>query len=86
MASQLYLIIIIYSAILKRDLDHLSRNYKEMSTKIFTQSPVWGASSLVWSHSYYDTALWEKILKDEMGEEIMIKTCRRSNSPKVLIS
>lgn len=40
---------------------------------------------MVWSHGYYDTALWEKLLKEHLGEKILIKTARDSTSPKVFI-
>jgi calcium-independent phospholipase A2-gamma len=50
---------------------------------VFTQSALWGTSNLVWSHSYYDTALWEKALKEYLGEEVLIKTTRNGNGPKV---
>lgn len=64
-------------------MDELSKDYKSFSTKIFTQSPLWGTSSLVWSHSYYDTALWEQMLKDVYGDSTLIKTARDPKIPKV---
>ncbi|XP_023288722.1 calcium-independent phospholipase A2-gamma isoform X2 [Orussus abietinus] len=76
----------ILSAILggdkRKTLDELSELYKEIGTKIFTQSPIRGTSSLVWSHAYYDTALWEELLKEQLGDKDLIKTARDSNSPK----
>lgn len=72
-----------FAGALKKDLDELSKDYKDLSTKIFTQSPLWGTSSLVWSHSYYDTALWEQMLKDVYGDSILIKTARDPKVPKV---
>lgn len=57
--------------------------YKELSTKIFTQSAIKGTSSLVWSHAYYDTALWEQLLAENLGDRILIKTARDPNAPKV---
>lgn len=67
----------------QKDLDSIAQRYKEISTKVFNQSALWGTSSLVWSHSYYDTALWEKMLKEYLGEEVLIKTSRNSKCPKV---
>ncbi|KRT85753.1 hypothetical protein AMK59_230 [Oryctes borbonicus] len=69
--------------ILQKDLDQIQKNYKKLSTQVFTQSTIKGTSSLVWSHSYYDTALWEKLLKMELGEETLIRTSRNKNTPKV---
>lgn len=62
----------------------LERYYKELSVKIFSQNAFWGTSNLVWSHSYYDTKVWEQILKDFFGETDMIKTSRHQVSPKVI--
>lgn len=41
-----------------------------------------GASRLVWSHSYYDTAAWEKMLQDNLGD-CMLTHCNRKKNPKV---
>ncbi|KAF2900576.1 hypothetical protein ILUMI_05618 [Ignelater luminosus] len=67
----------------QQDLDSIAQHYKEISTKVFNQSALWGTSSLVWSHSYYDTALWEKMLKEYLGEEVLIKTSRNPKCPKL---
>ena len=37
----------------------------------------------MWSHGYYDTALWEKLLQEHLGDKILIKTVRDPNAPKV---
>ncbi|XP_033232168.1 calcium-independent phospholipase A2-gamma-like isoform X2 [Belonocnema kinseyi] len=65
-----------------KTLDEVSKLYKELSTKIFTQSPLKGTSSLVWSHAYYDTALWEQMLQEQVGHKDLIKTARDTNTPK----
>lgn len=70
-------------AIHRRNLDEISEGYKELSMKVFKQSPLWGTSNLVWSHSYYDTSLWEQLLKEHLGEETLIKTARYPDCPKV---
>lgn len=66
----------------RKSLYEISELYKELSAKVFTQSAIKGTSNLVWSHGYYDTALWEKLLKEHLGEKILIKTARDSTSPK----
>ena len=69
----------------KKTLLELSDMYKELSTKIFTQSTFWGTSNLVWSHSYYDTIMWEQLLKTYIGETPLIRTARDPLMPKVSI-
>ncbi|XP_033329381.2 calcium-independent phospholipase A2-gamma isoform X2 [Megalopta genalis] len=66
----------------KKSLSEISELYRELSIKIFTQSTIKGTSNLVWSHAYYDTALWEKLLQDHLGDKILIKTVRDPNTPK----
>ncbi|KAF4519978.1 hypothetical protein B566_EDAN005478 [Ephemera danica] len=67
----------------KKNLDDCSALYKEISARIFNQSAFWGTGSLLWSHSYYDTALWEKILQTHIGDVQLIKTARDRHCPKV---
>lgn len=69
----------------KKTLSELSFMYKELSTKIFTQSTFWGTSNLVWSHSYYNTEMWEQLLKTYIGETPLIKTARDPLMPKLSV-
>ncbi|XP_058797379.1 calcium-independent phospholipase A2-gamma-like isoform X1 [Phymastichus coffea] len=66
----------------RKSLNEISELYKELSTRIFTQSTLRGTSSLVWSHSYYDTALWEQMLKEQLGNKDLIETTRDPIAPK----
>ncbi|KAK0163669.1 hypothetical protein PV327_007325 [Microctonus hyperodae] len=66
----------------RRSLDEISDLYKDLSTKIFNVGAIRGTSSLVWSHAYYDTALWEQLLMEQFGDEDLIKTSRERTSPK----
>lgn len=67
----------------RKSLDEVLTLYKDLSTRVFTQSAIKGTSSLVWSHAYYDTALWEQLLAEHLGDKILIKTTRDPNAPKV---
>ncbi|XP_053984774.1 calcium-independent phospholipase A2-gamma-like isoform X2 [Hylaeus volcanicus] len=66
----------------RKSLHEISELYRELSTKVFTQSAIKGTSNLVWSHAYYDTPLWEKLLQEHLGDRVLIKTARDLNAPK----
>ncbi|XP_071871473.1 calcium-independent phospholipase A2-gamma isoform X1 [Bombus fervidus] len=66
----------------RKSLFQISELYKELSTEVFTQSAIKGTSNLVWSHGYYDTALWEKLLKENIGDKVLIKTVHDPAAPK----
>lgn len=66
-----------------KTLDEVSELYKDMSKKIFSQNAFWGTSNLVWSHSYYNTEMWEQLLKTYVGETDLMKTSRHRHCPKV---
>lgn len=36
----------------------------------------------MWTHSYYDTAAWERMLQDNLGD-CTLTQCNRNNAPKV---
>ncbi|CAG9821065.1 unnamed protein product [Phaedon cochleariae] len=65
----------------QKSLDEVVDIYKTISTKIFTQSTLKGTSNLVWSQSYYDTALWEKLLMDQWKDKLLIDTRRNLTVP-----
>lgn len=67
----------------KISLDELAKVYKEMSVQIFSQSRLNGTTNLFLNHSYYDTSLWEKILKENLGELTLTSTNRNPKCPKV---
>lgn len=69
----------------RKSLFQISELYKELSTKVFTQSAIKGTSNLVWSHGYYDTALWEKLLQENIGDKVLIKTVHDPAGPKVCV-
>ncbi|XP_076231810.1 calcium-independent phospholipase A2-gamma isoform X2 [Calliopsis andreniformis] len=66
----------------RKSLNEISELYKELSIKVFTQNAIKGTGNILWSHSYYDTALWEKLLQEHLGDKILIKTIRDPKTPK----
>ena len=49
--------------IMKVPISEVEERYIEFSRQMFTRNMVYGTGKLVWSHAFYDTATWEKILK-----------------------
>lgn len=39
----------------------------------------------MWTHSYYDTAAWEKMLQDNL-RDCTLTQCNRNNAPKVRLA
>ncbi|XP_077070457.1 calcium-independent phospholipase A2-gamma-like isoform X1 [Siphateles boraxobius] len=64
-------------------LDECEEMYHRFGTDVFRQNPLVGTVKMGWTHSYYNTETWEMILREKMGEEILIKTARDEQSPKV---
>lgn len=61
--------------------------YKRISNQMFykpsTLDVLSNTSRLVWSHAYYDTELWESLLKKHVGYRRIIDTSKLSHCPKV---
>lgn len=64
-------------------LAEASAMYEEFGMKLFTQSAFWGVSNLVLGRAYYDTNMFEDLLKKFIGEIPMIQTTRHPKCPKV---
>ncbi|KAG7255181.1 hypothetical protein CRUP_016974 [Coryphaenoides rupestris] len=64
-------------------LEECEDMYRRFGSDVFRQNPLVGTVQMGWSHSYYNTETWEKILREKMGEEILIRTSRDELSPKV---
>lgn len=72
-----------FTVINGRSIDEAAKYYKDLSTKIFTQNALLGTSNLVLKQSYYDTAMWESMLKQYLGEIPLIQTSRDPKCPKL---
>ncbi|KAG6443427.1 hypothetical protein O3G_MSEX002842 [Manduca sexta] len=67
------------------NLETASRMYHTLSKEMFgNTSLIGGTSRLVWTHSYYDTAAWEKMLQDNL-RDCTLTQCNRYNSPKMAL-
>ncbi|BES89853.1 Patatin-like phospholipase [Nesidiocoris tenuis] len=64
-------------------LEQIENCYNDLSTKVFNQSTIVGTSKMLWSHGYYDTEVWEKLLKSYVGDTKLIDSAKFSHCPKV---
>ncbi|XP_072408632.1 calcium-independent phospholipase A2-gamma isoform X2 [Chiloscyllium punctatum] len=64
-------------------LDDCEEMYRKLGTDVFKQNVIVGTMKMGWSHAFYESEPWEKILKERMGEELLIQTARNPKSPKV---
>ncbi|XP_051962265.1 calcium-independent phospholipase A2-gamma-like isoform X2 [Xyrauchen texanus] len=64
-------------------LDECEEMYHRFGSDVFRQNPLVGTVKMGWTHSYYNTETWEMILREKMEEQILIKTARDEQSPKV---
>ncbi|XP_045144567.1 calcium-independent phospholipase A2-gamma isoform X2 [Echinops telfairi] len=65
------------------DLDECEELYRKLGSDVFSQNVIVGTVKMSWSHAFYDSKTWEKILKDKMGSALMIETARNPTCPKV---
>ncbi|XP_062397941.1 calcium-independent phospholipase A2-gamma-like [Sardina pilchardus] len=64
-------------------LDECEEMYRRFGSDVFKQNPLVGTVKMGWTHSYYSTETWESLLKEKMGERVLIKTARSEICPKV---
>ncbi|KAJ1163980.1 hypothetical protein NDU88_004427 [Pleurodeles waltl] len=64
-------------------LEECEELYEKLGTDVFKQNVIVGTVKMGWSHAFYDSEMWEKILKERMGSDIMIETARNPKCPKV---
>ncbi|XP_068601512.1 calcium-independent phospholipase A2-gamma-like [Brachionichthys hirsutus] len=64
-------------------LEECADMYRRFGSEVFRQNPLVGTVRMGWSHSYYNTETWEKILQEKLGHKLLIKTAGDASSPKV---
>lgn len=64
-------------------LEECEQMYRKLGADVFKQNVIVGTVKMGWSHAFYDSEIWENILKERMGEGCMIESARDPNSPKV---
>ncbi|CAH2058302.1 unnamed protein product, partial [Iphiclides podalirius] len=67
------------------NLDTANHMYHTLSKKMFgNTSLIGGTSRLVWTHSYYDTEAWEKMLQENL-RDCSLTECNRYSTPKMAL-
>ncbi|XP_063783366.1 calcium-independent phospholipase A2-gamma [Pseudophryne corroboree] len=64
-------------------LDECEEIYRKIGSDVFKQNVIVGTMKMGWSHAYYDSEMWEKMLKERMGSDLLIETSRNPLCPKV---
>ncbi|XP_034733326.1 calcium-independent phospholipase A2-gamma-like [Etheostoma cragini] len=64
-------------------LEECADMYRRFGSEVFRQNPLVGTVKMGWSHSYYSTETWETILREKLGNRLLIKTAGDELSPKV---
>ncbi|TDG96743.1 hypothetical protein EPR50_G00232060 [Perca flavescens] len=64
-------------------LDECEEMYRKLGSDVFKQNVIVGTVKMGWSHAFYDSEIWENILKERMGEGRMIESARDPHCPKV---
>ncbi|CAJ0934768.1 unnamed protein product [Ranitomeya imitator] len=64
-------------------LDECEDLYSKLGSDVFKQNVIVGTVKMGWSHAYYNSEMWEKLLKERMGADLMIETSRKPLCPKV---
>ena len=57
--------------------------YRRVTPYLFKTDILRGTGRLLWSHAYYDTTVFEKILKEIYGDSVMIDTRRNDHCPHI---
>lgn len=64
-------------------LEECEEMYRKLGADVFKQNVIVGTVKMGWSHAFYDSEIWENILKERMGEGRMIESARDPHCPKV---
>ncbi|GAA6216443.1 calcium-independent phospholipase A2-gamma-like [Lates japonicus] len=64
-------------------LEECEEMYRKLGSDVFKQNVIVGTVKMGWSHAFYDSEIWENILKERMGDGCMIESARNPHCPKV---
>ncbi|XDV53639.1 hypothetical protein PO909_022088 [Leuciscus waleckii] len=69
--------------VLQLPLEECEELYRTLSSDVFKQNVIVGTVKMSWSHAFYDSQIWEKVLKEKIGSDLLIQTARNPDCPKV---
>ncbi|XP_063302989.1 calcium-independent phospholipase A2-gamma [Pelobates fuscus] len=64
-------------------LDECEELYRQLGKDVFKQNVIVGTVKMGWNHAFYDSEIWEKMLKERMGSDLLIESARDPRCPKV---
>lgn len=64
-------------------LEECEEMYRRLGADVFKQNVIVGTVKMGWSHAFYDSEIWENILKERLGDGVMIESARNPHCPKV---
>ncbi|XP_030630051.1 calcium-independent phospholipase A2-gamma [Chanos chanos] len=64
-------------------LNECEELYRKLGSDVFKQNVIVGTVKMGWSHAFYDSEIWEKVLKERMGSSLLVETSRNPYCPKV---
>ncbi|XP_062402446.1 calcium-independent phospholipase A2-gamma-like [Sardina pilchardus] len=70
-------------AVVRMPLSECEELYRKLGSDVFKQNVIVGTGKMVWSHAFYDSQIWENILKEKLGLDLMVETARNPDCPKL---
>ncbi|XP_053498562.1 uncharacterized protein LOC128618906 isoform X2 [Ictalurus furcatus] len=67
-------------------IEECEEMYRRFGSDVFRQNPLVGTVKMGWTHSYYNTERWEMILKEKIGDHLLVRTARDERSPKAALA
>ncbi|KAB5565803.1 hypothetical protein PHYPO_G00245700 [Pangasianodon hypophthalmus] len=64
-------------------LSECEEMYRKLGSDVFRQNVIVGTVKMGWNHAFYDSEIWEKVLKERMGSDLLVETSRNPDCPKV---
>ncbi|KAJ3595983.1 hypothetical protein NHX12_002392 [Muraenolepis orangiensis] len=64
-------------------LSECDEMYRKLGSDVFKQNRIVGTMKMGWKHAFYDSGIWENILKEKIGSDLLVETSRNPKCPKV---